>query len=104
MTIDRLRIAGTANDRRIKLTDTQRCEIRERYKAGNVSTYTLANEYGVIRRTIAFVLDPDRYERCREQFKERRRDGRYDVPTEERTRIMREHRRYKHELFKNGLI
>ena len=99
--IDDIRIAGTANDRRVKLTDTQRCEIRERYKAGNVSTYTLANEYGVSRRTIDFVLHPDRYERCREQFKERRRDGRYDVPTEERARIMREHRKYKKSIIKN---
>lgn len=101
MTIDRLRIAGTANDRRIKLTDTQRCEIRERYKAGNVSTYTLANEYGVSRRTIDFVLHPDRYERCREQFKERRKDGRYKPSREEWADTMREHRKYKKSIIKN---
>lgn len=101
---EKITISGTTYDRRVKLSEAQRCEIRERYRAGGVSTYQLANEYGVSRRTIAFILDPDKYERCREQFKERRRDGRYDIPTEERTRIMREHRKYKHELFKNGLI
>lgn len=98
---EKITISGTTYDRRVKLTEAQRCEIRERYAAGGVSTYQLANEYGVSRRTIDFVLHPERYERCREQFKERRRDGRYDVPTEERADIMREHRRYKHKLFKN---
>lgn len=99
--IDDIRIAGTAYDRRIKLSDAQRSEIRERYAAGDVSTYTLANEYGVSRRTIDFVLHPERYERCREQFKERRKDGRYAVSTEEWTQIMREHRKYKKSIIKN---
>lgn len=95
MKIDSLRIAGTANDRRIKLTDEQRAEIRARYAEGGISTYKLANEYGVSRRTIDFVLHPERYDRCREQFKERRKDGRYTPNKEDRAYIMREHRAYK---------
>lgn len=96
--IDKLRIAGTSNDRRVKLSETQRCEIRERYAAGDVSTYKLANEYGVSRRAIDFVLHPDRYERCSEQRKERGKDGRYAASSAERARIVKEHIRYKTEV------
>lgn len=102
--LDALRLRGTGYDRRIKLTESQRCEIRERYRAGGVSTYQLANEYGVSRRAIDFALHPERYERAREQFKERRKDGRYAVSTEERTKIMREHRSYKRRLHEAGKI
>lgn len=38
--IDNLRVHGTAYDRRVKLTETDRAEIRERYAAGNVSALT----------------------------------------------------------------
>lgn len=101
---DKITISGTTYDRRVKLSDAQRCEIRERYAAGGVSTYTLASEYGVSRRAIDFALHPERYERAREQFKERRKDGRYFVPTEERREIMREHRAYKRKLHEAGNI
>lgn len=101
---EKINISGTTYDRRVKLSEAQRCEIRERYRAGGVSTYQLANEYGVSRRTIDFVLHLERYERCREQFKERRKDGRYKPSPEEWAATIREHRNYKNELFKNGLI
>ena len=96
--IDDMRIAGTQYDRRVKLTDAQRVAIRERYATGEISTYGLAKEYNVSRRTIDFILHPDRYKQCQAQFKERRKDGRYAPTREERTAIMREHRQYKRAL------
>ena len=65
------------HDRRIKLTDEQREEIREKYATGLYSQRALAREYGVSRRLISFVLDDEKYQKCREQFKERKADGRY---------------------------
>jgi DNA-binding XRE family transcriptional regulator len=49
--------------KRAKLTDEQREQIRATYKGGVVSQRELAEEYGVSRRTIQFVLDPEKYER-----------------------------------------
>jgi len=40
----------------VRLTDEQRNEIRNRYRAGGVSQYQLAAEYGVSQRTINVVL------------------------------------------------
>lgn len=34
--IDNLRVQGTAYDRRVKLTETDRAEIRARYAAGEI--------------------------------------------------------------------
>ena len=47
-------------DRRIKLNDKQREEIREKYTTGMYSQRNLAEEYGVSRRLITFILDPDK--------------------------------------------
>lgn len=91
-------------DRRVKLSDDQREEIREKYATGLYSKRQLANEYCVSRRTIQFVCDPEKYKRSREQFKARQSDGRYKPTKEERARIMREHRRYKQKLYISGKL
>ena len=91
-------------DRRVKLTDEQREEIRGKYKTGLYSQRKLAAEYGVSRRLITFVISPEKEERCRLQFKERRKDGRYDVTKKERASIQREHRRYKQALYIKGVL
>lgn len=101
---EKIKIAGTNYDRREKLTEAQRAEIRERYENEGLSTRRLAAAYGVSRRLITFVLDPDKYNRAREQFKERRKDGRYKPSPEEWADTIREHRNYKNELYKKGLI
>ena len=89
-------------DRRIKLTDEQRQEIREKYASGHYSQRTLAKEYNVSRRTIQFTVDAEKYARAREQFKQRRKDGRYKPSKEEWAEIVRDHRRYKQRLYING--
>lgn len=84
----------SAYDRRRKLSDAQKEEIIELRKSG-LSLRTIAKKYSVDKRTITFVCEPDKYEKCREQFKERRKDGRYKELKEKRRDIMREHRAYK---------
>lgn len=54
---DKLR-TGRNFDRRLKLTDTQRAAIRE--NAEDKSMRVLAIEYGVSRRTVQFILQPDK--------------------------------------------
>ena len=91
-----------SQDRRIKLTDEQREEIRHKYSTGLYSQRALAREYGVSRRLIAFVLDDTKYQKCKEQFKERKADGRYKPDKEEQAKTMREHRHYKQKLYLDG--
>lgn len=89
---------GRKNDRRIKLTDDKRESIRQEYALGDISQSELARKYRVSRRLITFVLDPIKYEISKQQFKERRKDGRYAPTADERTELMREHREYKRKL------
>lgn len=89
-------------DRRIKLTDDQREEIRNKYSTGLYSQRTLAKEYNVSRRLISFILDEEKQKRNAELFKIRKSDGRYKPTKEEWAKTVREHRRYKQELYLKG--
>ena len=93
-----------SQDRRIKLTDEQREEIREKYSTGLYSQRALAKEYGVSRRLITFVIDDTKYQKCKEQFKGRKADGRYKPDREEWAKTMREHRHYKQKLYTSGKL
>ncbi len=89
-------------DRRIKLSDEQRDEIRHKYSTGLYSQRQLAAEYNVSRRLITFILDPEKLKRNAELLKERKADGRYKPTKEEWAATMREHRKYKEELYRKG--
>lgn len=91
-------------DRRIKLTEEQKDEIRHKYETGFYSQRQLAAEYNVSRRLITFVLDDSKRQRCAELFKERRKDGRYTPSKQERNKTSREYRKYKAELYKQGKL
>lgn len=89
-------------DRRVKLSEEQKDEIRHKYETGLYSQRQLANEYGVSRRLIVFVVHPERYERAKKITAQHHREGRYDTSKEEHARIVREHRRYKQRLYIAG--
>ena len=91
-------------DRRIKLTDEQREEIKEKYASGVYSQRALALEYHVSRRLISFIIDPEKYEISKEQYRERRKDGRYKPDRESWNETQRKHREYKNRLYAEGKI
>lgn len=91
-------------DRRVKLTDQQRMEIKEKYATGFYSQRGLAAEYHVSRRLISFVIDENKAKICAEQFKQRKADGRYKPTKEEWAATMREHRHYKQSLYVQGKL
>ena len=97
-------ICGTEYDRRQKLTPEQRAEIYHRYHTGYVSQRQLAREYGVSRRLITFIIYPDKLEESRRQLKRCRAKGLYKPDKKKWAATVREHRHYKQELFKQGLI
>ena len=91
-------------DRRIKLSDEQREEIRAKYATGLYSQRGLAIEYNVSRRLISFILDDEKKKRAAEQLKERSADGRYKPSKEQWAETMRKHRQYKYNLYCNGQL
>ena len=97
-------IANTEFDRRKKLTDDQREYIRWLREEEQLSYNALARRFGVSKRTIIFVCNPESYEKARDHSKRRHREGRYKPTKEEWAETMREHRRYKEKLHKEGLI
>ena len=98
---EKIKLQGL-QDRRKKLSDEQREEIREKYSTGLYSQRALASEYNVSRRLITFVLDEEKQKRNAELFKQRKADGRYKPTKEEWAKTIREHRRYKQELYLKG--
>lgn len=98
---EKIKLKGL-QDRRKRLTDEQRKEIRDKYATGLYSQRILAKEYNVSRRLITFVLDEEKKKRNAELFKERKLDGRYKPTKEEWAKTVREYRRYKQELYLKG--
>lgn len=101
--LDKTKIENEKLDRRVKLTLKDKEEIRKQYATGEYSIRGLARLWNVDRRTIDFTVHPDRLERARQQYKERRKDGRY-YNKEAHTESMRVHRNYKRELINEGKI
>lgn len=90
-------------DKRVKLSDADRENIKSDYKSGDISIRGLERKYGVSRRLIQFILFPERAEKAKKDYAERRKDGRY-YDKDKHTKAVREHRNYKNELYKNDLI
>ncbi len=85
-------------DRRRKLNDVQKDEIKHKYSTGFYSLNGLAKEYNVSKKTVLLIVNPESKRKNDERIKEHWRDY---VPTkEERNAIMREHRAYKHNILK----
>lgn len=92
-------------DRRIKLTERQKEDIRAIHDDPTqpISQRQLAKRYGVSRRTIQFVLNPDDYEKQKARARERRRDGRY-YDREKCSQSVQKTRQYKRDLLASGKI
>lgn len=87
-------------DRRKRLTNGQREEIRELYGTGCYSLNDLAKKYNVSKKTILLIVNKDSAEKARqyrkEHWKEWQRKG------EEHNEAIRKTRKYKQELYLKG--
>lgn len=88
-------------DRRRKLTDEQKEEIREKRKQGK-SLNTLAKEYNVSKKLILITVNPESKAKQEKYVKEHWREFRQSQ--EYCTRATRETRRYKQELMTSGKL
>lgn len=89
-------------DRRRKLSDEQKDEIKHKYSTGVNSLNSLAKEYNVSKKTILLIVNPESARKNREHNKEHWKD--YQATKEERNATTREHRAYKNKLHKEGKI
>ena len=89
-----------SQDRRRKLTDKQKEEIRRIYKTGVCGMRPLAKQFGVSRSTIQIIVNPTRAASVKQRMKEHWRD--YKKPNDEWAATVREHRRYKQQLYIKG--
>lgn len=96
---EKIKLSET-QDRRRKLTDEQKEEIKRIYKSGVCGTRPLAKQFGVSKSTIQTIVNPKRAERIKQRNKEHWRD--YRPSKEEWAKTIKEHRHYKHELYLKG--
>lgn len=97
---EKIRIAGTKNDRRVKLTEQDKADILE---LTGMSIRGIARMYGVDKRLVQFILYPER--KAKNLLDRKNRGGSmayYDK--DKQKEYMKKHRHYKHELYKKGEI
>ena len=96
---ERIKLAPT-QDRRRKLTDEQKEEIKKIYESGVCGTRPLAKQFGVSKTTIQIIVNQDIAAKRKQYIKDHWRD--YRPSKEEWAETMREHRHYKQELYLKG--
>lgn len=85
-------------DRRRAITDKQRLEIKQLYKAGfSIRAISRLFNGKCSRRLIQFIIYPERLEKVKEQYKERNQSAISYAKNRGKkwAKIIREHRRYK---------
>lgn len=86
-------------DRRVKMTEDERIDIRKRYELGQgIRAIAREYEHKCSRRTVQYIIRPELYEHLKATNRERRKDGRYKPTKEEWAETMREHRAYKYRV------
>lgn len=96
-----IRLQGL-QDRRRKLTDEQKEEIKEMYSTGNWSLNKLAVKFNVSKKTVLLIVNPESAEKAKKYIKENWRE--FQQTKEAHTKSIREHRRYKQSLYLKGQL
>ena len=98
---DTIAINNPELDRRVKLTAEDKEVIHA--NKGGLSQRKLAALYGVSRRTIQFILDPEKLEQNKQRRAERGGSKVY-YDKDKHAISMKEHRNYKKELYQTNQI
>lgn len=96
---EKIKLKGL-QDRRKRLTDGQREEIKKLYETGAYSLNGLAKMFNVSKKTVLLIVNKDSAERAKQyrkdHWKEWQRKG------EEHNEAIKKTRKYKYTLYKNG--
>ena len=98
---EKIKLKGL-QDRRKKLTDEQREEIKELYSTGHYSLNNLAKQFEVSKKTILLIVNSDSAERAKQYRKEHWRE--WQGTKEEHREAIKKTRRYKYSLYKEGKL
>lgn len=101
--IDKMSISNKSLDRRVRLSDDDRKKIKELFFDENYSKRKLANIFNVSRRTIQFIISPEKLEENKKRRTERGGSKVYYDKNKHKN-FMKSHRNYKKKLFNEGLI
>lgn len=96
---EKIKLKGL-QDRRKRLTDEQREEIRELYKTNNYSLNKLAKRFEVSKKTILLIVNNDSAERAKQYRKEHWKE--WQQVGKEHSEAIKKTRKYKHELYLKG--
>ena len=99
---EKIRIDNTMYDRRRKLTQEQKEEIRAIYLTGVCGQRPLARQFGVSRSTIQIIVNDEIAKRKKQYVKDNWK--KYVADKEEHARVMKEHRHYKQKLYLENKI
>jgi len=91
------------HDGRRKITDEQKQEVRRLYEIEGLAIREITRRVGISRRSVQFILFPERAEAVKARHKEVKRWEKYNKP-EYHTPYMRTHRAKKRLLLKKKLI
>lgn len=98
---EKIIIEGTKYDRRKRLSEEEKDKIRA--LKGTVSIHKIAETYGVSRRTIQFILYPERLVK-NIQLRQERGGSIIYYDREKHKEYIKGHRRYKQDLYMEGKI
>lgn len=96
---EKIKLKGL-QDRRKKLTDMQRKEIKELYGTGCYSLNGLAKRFGVSKKTVLLIVNEESAERAKQYRKENWKQ--WQQTTEEHNKAINNTRKYKQKLYKDG--
>lgn len=91
------------HDKRIKLTQEQKELIKHLYKTTDTSQRKLATQFGVSRRLIQFILDPEK-QKANLQAIEARGGSKQYYDKETNKKRMKAHREHKKALYEEGIL
>ena len=98
---EKIKLQGL-QDRRKRLTDKQREEIKGQYGTGCYSLNDLAKQYNVSKKSVLLIVNKDSAEKAKqyrkEHWKEWQRKG------EEHNKAIKNTRQYKQQLYKDGKL
>lgn len=98
---EKIKLTGL-QDRRKRLTDEQRIEIKELYGTGCYSLNGLAKKFNVSKKTILIIVNEESAEKAKQYRKENWKQ--WQRKGEEHNEAIKNTRHYKHQLYKDGKL
>lgn len=98
---EKIKLKGL-QDRRKRLTDEQREEIKKLYGTGHYSLNDLAKRFVVSKKTILLIVNSNSAEKAKQYRKEHWRE--WQRTGKEHNEAIKKTRQYKNELYRNGKL